>query len=66
MNTGRIAEVRENLDLKAISASSHRKLRGGKLLPLERSYRKVGRNEPCPCGSTLKYKNCHNKKGWRN
>lgn len=20
---------------------------------------KVGRNEPCPCGSELKYKNCH-------
>ena len=22
---------------------------------------KVGRNEPCPCGSGLKYKNCHGK-----
>jgi hypothetical protein len=22
---------------------------------------KVGRNEPCPCGSTLKYKNCHGR-----
>jgi len=21
--------------------------------------RKVGRNEPCPCGSGKKYKNCH-------
>ena len=21
----------------------------------------VGRNEPCPCGSGLKYKNCHGK-----
>jgi preprotein translocase subunit SecA len=20
---------------------------------------KVGRNEPCPCGSGKKYKNCH-------
>lgn len=31
-----------------------------------KTYRKtekqVGRNEPCPCGSGLKYKNCHGKK----
>ncbi|HET7676061.1 MAG TPA: preprotein translocase subunit SecA [Gammaproteobacteria bacterium] len=26
-----------------------------------RSERKVGRNEPCPCGSGLKYKQCHGK-----
>ena len=24
-----------------------------------RSERKVGRNEPCPCGSGKKYKHCH-------
>ena len=24
-----------------------------------REGRKVGRNEPCPCGSGLKYKQCH-------
>ncbi len=23
--------------------------------------RKIGRNDPCPCGSGLKYKNCHGK-----
>ena len=28
-----------------------------KLLRVE----KVGRNDPCPCGSGLKYKNCHGK-----
>jgi preprotein translocase subunit SecA len=22
---------------------------------------KVGRNEPCPCGSGKKYKNCHGR-----
>ncbi len=27
-------------------------------LPVRRSTRKVGRNEPCPCGSGKKYKNC--------
>ncbi len=25
----------------------------------ERSYPKVGRNDPCPCGSGIKYKRCH-------
>ena len=27
-------------------------------LPVRRETRKVGRNEPCPCGSGKKYKNC--------
>jgi preprotein translocase subunit SecA len=29
--------------------------------PLRRKYAKVGRNEPCPCGSGKKYKQCHGK-----
>jgi preprotein translocase subunit SecA len=29
--------------------------------PVTRGVRKVGRNEPCPCGSGLKYKQCHGK-----
>jgi preprotein translocase subunit SecA len=28
-------------------------------LPFVRGDRKVGRNEPCPCGSGRKYKQCH-------
>jgi preprotein translocase subunit SecA len=32
-----------------------------KVVPLRRAD-KVGRNEPCPCGSGKKYKNCHYKK----
>ena len=27
--------------------------------PSSSSYRKVGRNDPCPCGSNKKYKRCH-------
>ena len=27
--------------------------------PFVRGERKVGRNEPCPCGSGRKYKHCH-------
>jgi len=29
--------------------------------PFVRSDRKVGRNEPCPCGSGKKYKHCHGR-----
>jgi len=30
-------------------------------MPLTRSTQKVGRNDPCPCGSGKKYKQCHGK-----
>ena len=33
-------------------------------LPKQQPYhaeKKIGRNDPCPCGSGLKYKNCHGK-----
>ena len=29
--------------------------------PFVRPMQKVGRNDPCPCGSGKKYKNCHGK-----
>jgi preprotein translocase subunit SecA len=29
--------------------------------PVVRKHRKIGRNEPCPCGSGKKYKQCHGK-----
>jgi len=34
---------------------------GGKPLTHKRSIPKVGRNDPCPCGSGKKYKQCHGK-----
>ena len=29
--------------------------------PFQRHMQKVGRNDPCPCGSGKKYKHCHGK-----
>ncbi|KXS44667.1 MAG: uncharacterized protein AWU59_373 [Methanolobus sp. T82-4] len=29
----------------------------------KKGFHKVGRNEPCPCGSGLKFKRCHGRKG---
>lgn len=31
--------------------------------PLPRHVKKVGRNDPCPCDSGKKYKDCHEKEG---
>jgi preprotein translocase subunit SecA len=32
---------------------------GGEVVTVTRSMPKVGRNDPCPCGSGKKYKQCH-------
>lgn len=29
--------------------------------PIRRDHPKIGRNDPCPCGSGKKYKNCHGR-----
>jgi len=31
--------------------------------PITRDGPKIGRNDPCPCGSGKKYKQCHGKIG---
>jgi uncharacterized protein YecA (UPF0149 family) len=36
--------------------------RGG-VEPIKRKVAKVGRNDPCPCGSGKKYKKCHGVAG---
>ncbi len=44
---------------QAQHASSTDEDSAGEHQPLVREERKVGRNEPCPCGSGKKYKQCH-------
>jgi preprotein translocase subunit SecA len=45
-----------NGDVALAEAATKRKAQ-----PAMRSTQKVGRNEPCPCGSGKKYKHCHGK-----
>ena len=33
-------------------------MRAMRTKPILRDYKKIGRNDPCPCGSGKKYKNC--------
>jgi preprotein translocase subunit SecA len=40
---------------------SGRDAASGRDQPYVRSERKIGRNEPCPCGSGKKYKHCHGR-----
>ena len=42
-------------------ASAHQKEIADGSQPYVREMPKVGRNEPCPCGSGKKYKRCHGK-----
>ena len=56
------AEVRQNTERKDTRSNTrvhdtHLKTKG---VPI-RNTKKIGRNDPCPCGSGLKYKNCCGK-----
>lgn len=51
------AEVEESREKKAEHTADQ------KQAPFVRNVPKVGRNEPCPCGSGKKYKQCHGKIG---
>lgn len=46
---------------EAIAAASQEEGATGKGTPYVRTQPKVGRNDPCPCGSGKKYKQCHGK-----
>lgn len=64
MTTEQEAKLKALAEAKAIDASSStvdpnqylRFMR--KTRPIVRDNKKVGRNDPCPCGSGKKYKNC--------
>jgi preprotein translocase subunit SecA len=54
-----IKDTTDNLGMRAPSLEEQTDSRG-KQRPV-RVEEKVGRNDPCPCGSGKKYKNCHGK-----
>mgnify|MGYP002858809911 CR=1 FL=1 len=54
------AEVNANVERKqTIGEQSQIKENEGKQKPIKKT--KIGRNDPCPCGSGKKYKQCHGK-----
>ncbi|MBI9058760.1 MAG: preprotein translocase subunit SecA [Labilibaculum sp.] len=62
----RQAEERKRTDMSNLKTTKEEMGRGGekaepkKMEPV-RAAQKVGRNEPCPCGSGKKFKQCHGK-----
>ena len=52
-----LAEVKSASVENIVGAEQMPTFRFRKTRPIVRDY-KVGRNDPCPCGSGLKYKNC--------
>ncbi len=50
-------EIQRSVDLKKAVASGGSN-QGAKMQPVRRTSPKVGRNDPCPCGSGKKYKQC--------
>ena len=59
------AEIRNNLERQEVAKGQavHPKEDGGEKAKKQpvRKKAEVGRNEPCPCGSGKKYKNCHGR-----
>ena len=57
----RAALQRQKMQLQheQISALANDQEAPAQQAPLVREGRKVGRNDPCPCGSGKKYKQCH-------
>lgn len=55
-----IKDSADNLGLRAFAGGDDGGERKVKLQPIKVE-QKTGRNEPCPCGSGKKYKNCHGK-----
>ncbi len=59
-NLSQIKQDTDNLGLTIPTLQQSREASGGKLQPV-RVEERVGRNDPCPCGSGKKYKHCHGK-----
>jgi preprotein translocase subunit SecA len=54
----RVLKIRTNADTPHDAAQAVRAQTGGAKQPAKVAGKKVGRNDPCPCGSGKKYKHC--------
>jgi preprotein translocase subunit SecA len=58
---GDTATAAANTAIASASASAAAQQAAGSAPPFVRGGEKVGRNDPCPCGSGKKYKHCHGR-----
>ncbi len=62
MTTNRRAETETQAAARRAGAQAGRAQAQAKPETFKRTEKKVGRNDPCPCGSGKKYKQCHGRK----
>ena len=55
------AEIKQNLERKQVEKPISDNSGDKSSVKKPRKVSKVGRNDPCPCGSGKKYKQCHGK-----
>ena len=55
------AEIRQNIERKAVSKKQITNEKDDSVKHTPKKSQKIGRNDPCPCGSGKKYKNCCGK-----
>ena len=55
------AEIRQNIERKPVSKKQVTNEKSEETKKVPKKSEKIGRNEPCPCGSGKKYKNCCGK-----
>jgi len=58
----RVQTNRREEDVRARAAAAAANQQNKKPETFKRTEKKIGRNQPCPCGSGKKYKQCHGKK----
>ena len=51
----------QHAEVNAMQGEAEAEAQAEPATPYVREGRKVGRNEPCPCGSGKKYKHCHGR-----
>ena len=54
------AEIRQNLEAKQVKGRTNESKEGASKTTIKKD-KKIGRNDPCPCGSGKKYKQCCGK-----
>ncbi len=55
------AQIRDNMQRVQVAKPTHTSSGKEETKRKPRTSKKVGRNDPCPCGSGKKFKNCHGK-----
>jgi preprotein translocase subunit SecA len=55
------AQIRDNIERVQVAKPTHTSSGKEEIKRKPRTSKKVGRNEPCPCGSGKKYKQCHGR-----